>query len=141
MAQDRTCFMCGTKYSYCPTCKTPDAGKPWKFLYHDERCEAISKIWYAYRGHEISKEEAKRQLDKYPENIELILKNDSVPANEIKEIYDIHEEKQAEEKHTEEKPVEEEAIKEVVEVEKHDDKEVSKPEKSNGYKGNKNNKK
>ena len=90
MAEKRKCFMCGTEYEYCSNC-ADGRDKPWKFLYHDENCLAVSNIWYAYRGHEISKEEAKTQMDEYPEAVAKILKNDSTPAKEIKDIYGVKE--------------------------------------------------
>ena len=91
MAEKRKCFMCGKEYEFCPNCADKGNEEPWKFLYHDVKCMQVSKIWYAYRGHEISKDEAKTQMDEYPDVIAMILKNDSIPAKEIKDIYGVKE--------------------------------------------------
>lgn len=89
MNKNRVCFMCGSPYEWCNTCHDFDPTETWKYLYHDENCLAISRIWYAYRGNEISKEEARQQMDQFSENIAMILENDSVPAKEIQEIYNV----------------------------------------------------
>lgn len=78
--------MCGKEYEYCPNCSS-GIEKPWKYLFHDEKCLTVSKIWYAYRGKEINDKEAIEQMNEYPETVANILKNDSVPAQEIKAIY------------------------------------------------------
>ena len=52
----------------------------------------IANIWYAYRGKEISKETAKSEMEKIKPNIDNVLKHSSIAANEIKEIFGIHEE-------------------------------------------------
>ena len=108
MAEIRKCFICGQSYEYCPNCN--NAAEPWKFLYDTEECVEVAEVWYAYRGKEITKEEAKAKLDKHPSIIALVLKNDSTPANEIQEIYGVEIVKKIEpevvEETTEEKPVE-----------------------------------
>ena len=92
MTEKRKCFICGKEYEYCPNCS--NAGEqPWKFLYHDEKCVDISNIWYAYRGKEITKDEAKTKMSAIKPNIDDALKHNSVAANEIKEIFGIKEEK------------------------------------------------
>lgn len=117
MAVKRTCFMCGAEYEWCNTCHDFDATETWKYLYHDKNCLDISKIWYAYRGGEISKDEAKKRMDKYPETIVAILENTSVPANEIKNIYSVPEKEpieniELETDIVEEQPVEEKSVEE-----------------------------
>ena len=114
MAVKRTCFMCGTEYEWCNTCHDFDATETWKYLYHDKECLDISKIWYAYRGNEISKEEARKRMDKYPNMIALILENDSNPANEIKEIYNVPKQKLTEETDVENVTDEEQSVEEKV---------------------------
>ena len=93
----RRCWMCGQHYFWCNTCHDFNPEETWKYLYHDENCLEVSKIWYAYRGNEITAEEAKKQMDQYPETIEMIMENDSVPAKEIQAIYKMFESKQVEE--------------------------------------------
>ena len=92
MAKERTCFACGQKYVWCNTCHDFDPTETYKNLYHSLECVAISQIWYAYRGKEISKEEARRELQKYPEVLEKVFQYDSILAKEIQAIFDLPEE-------------------------------------------------
>ena len=92
MAYERTCMMCGENYKYCSHCHDFDPTETWKYLFHDKDCLAISKIWYAYRGNEITKEEARRQMEKYPERMQKIFKYTTIAAKEIRAIFDIPEE-------------------------------------------------
>ena len=92
MAHERKCMMCGTEYQYCSHCNDFDPSESWKYLYHDKKCMAIANIWYAYRGKEISKEEAKARMSEYKPNIDAVLKYTSIAANEIRDIFDIKEE-------------------------------------------------
>ena len=117
MSVKRTCFMCGTEYEWCNTCHDFDATETWKYLYHDRNCLEVSKIWYSYRGGEISKDEAKKRMDKYPETIAAILEYTSIPAVEIKEIYNVPEQEPIKETEqetviTEKQPVEEKSVEE-----------------------------
>lgn len=91
MAHERKCMMCGTEYKYCSHCNDFDPTESWKYLYHDKKCKAIANIWYAYRGNEISKEEAKARMSEYKPNIDAVLKYTSIAANEIRDIFDVHE--------------------------------------------------
>ena len=138
MATKRKCFMCGTTYEWCSTCHDFDTTDTWKYLYHDENCLAISRIWYAYRGSEISKEEARKQMDEYPESIAMILQYNSVPAKEIQEIYGVEEKEEPMEIDVIEE-VSQEVQKQVVEEKKPVTKESSKnTNNSNGYRKKKN---
>ena len=39
--RQRTCYLCGDKYEYCPTC-TQDKFKPtWMVEFHSENCKNI----------------------------------------------------------------------------------------------------
>ena len=100
MAHERTCMMCGEKYQYCSHCDEYDARETWKYLYHDKNCMAIGNIWYAYRGKEITKDQAKEQMNEYKENLEKIFKHHSIAADEIRDIFGIklEEPKKVEEK-------------------------------------------
>ena len=88
MRNERICLMCGTHYSFCPHCKESKPEEMWRFLYHDGKCLALSEIWYAYRGNEISKQEAKRRMSKLKPNIDDVLNYTSTAAREIREIFD-----------------------------------------------------
>ena len=89
MAQKRICMMCGEEYEFCSHCNDFDPFESWKYLYHDEKCREIGHIWYAYRGDEISKEEAKKGMSEIKPNIDNVLQHTSIAANEIREIFDI----------------------------------------------------
>ena len=86
--KENTCFICGRKYpAFCPTCRDFNPVDTWKYLYDDLDCVEISKIWYAYRGNEISKEKAKAEFRKYPNKLKDILNNSSIAALEIRAIF------------------------------------------------------
>ena len=94
MANDknRTCMMCGAQYKFCSHCNDFDPSESWKYLYHDQKCKDLGQIWYAYRGNEITKEQAKKRMEKIKPNIDDVLKYTSIAANEIKEIFGSKEE-------------------------------------------------
>lgn len=92
MAHERKCMMCGTEYKYCSHCNDFDPTESWKYLYHDKKCRAIANIWYAYRGNEISKEDAKARMSEFKPNIDDVLKYTSIAANEIRDIFGIKKE-------------------------------------------------
>ena len=87
MAKERTCMMCGRHYQFCRHCKEYEHEPRWKYLYHDEKCKAIGDLWYAYRGNEISKSEAKKAMSAFKPNINDVLRYTSIAANEIREIF------------------------------------------------------
>ena len=61
---NRTCIVCGHKYSYCPSCME-DAYKPkWMTIFHDENCKNIFNATSDYLANDITKEKAKELLDK-----------------------------------------------------------------------------
>ena len=61
---NRTCIVCGHKYSYCPSC-AEDSNKPtWMTIFHDENCKNIFKATSDYLQNAMSKEDAKDILDK-----------------------------------------------------------------------------
>lgn len=93
MAKERTCMMCGRHYKFCHHCKEYEHEPRWKYLYHDEKCKAIGDLWYAYRGDEISKSEAKKAMSAFKPNIDDVLRYTSIAANEIRDIFDVGKEK------------------------------------------------
>ena len=92
MRDERTCIVCGKKYSYCPHCKSNQASEQWRYLFHDEKCMDIANTLYAYRGSEITKDEARKRMEKNSPNIDDALKYNSLTANSIKDIFGIKEE-------------------------------------------------
>ena len=89
MAKKRICVMCGKEYEWCIHCTSSKPEEAWKFMYHDEKCMDIGNIWYAYRGKEIPKEEARIKLSQIKPNIDDVLKYHSIAANEIRDIFGI----------------------------------------------------
>ena len=90
MAKERTCMICGYKYKFCHHCREYQGQPGWKYLYHDEKCKQIGDIWYAYRGDEISKGDARKALSKLTPNIDAALKyTGTIASNEIRAIFDI----------------------------------------------------
>jgi len=87
MAKERTCFCCMTKYEYCHSCKDYNPVETWRYLYHDQNCKMIGDIWFAYRGKEISKEDARAALKSF--DLSKILKSGSPVVPELKEILGI----------------------------------------------------
>lgn len=60
---NRTCVICGNKYSYCFTCSTHNM-PTWKAEFCDENCREIYHICVEYDSNKITKEEALRRLNK-----------------------------------------------------------------------------
>lgn len=90
MAKERTCMICGRHYKFCHHCKEYEQEPKWKYLYHDEKCKQIGDIWFAFRGNEISKEDARKALSKLTPNIDVALKyTGTIASNEIRAIFDV----------------------------------------------------
>ena len=59
----RNCIVCGKEYEYCNRCSS-HANKPaWMALYHDNNCRSIMNIATEYMAGNITKADAKSQLD------------------------------------------------------------------------------
>ncbi len=94
-APNRKCVICGTKYRFCSNCGTnKNAPQTWKNIYHDEACKALAEIWHEYRdlNNGMSKEKARKLMEKYPENLSMVLQNPSFIGDEFREIFDIKQE-------------------------------------------------
>ena len=61
---NRTCIVCGHKYSYCPSCAEDEYRPKGLTIFHDENCKNIFDATADYLAHDISKETAKNILDK-----------------------------------------------------------------------------
>lgn len=138
---ERKCIVCGKTYSFCPSCKNASSGDGWRFLYHDENCRDMCEILFSYRGKEITKEQAKRKLMVYKPNIDDTLKNDSITAKEIQDIFDIKKEVEESDKEVIEEEVKVETPE--VEIEQPQDDQVEPMQEKQPYKSrnNKNSKK
>ena len=63
MKINRICCVCGTKYSYCPSCGE-DRNKPtWMNSFHEENCKKIYEAAAGYAGKAYSARDAKTLLD------------------------------------------------------------------------------
>lgn len=60
--RERSCYLCGTEYKYCPTC-TSDKMKPaWMYEFHSESCKDIFDICTRFNMGMMSKTEAQDAL-------------------------------------------------------------------------------
>lgn len=89
MSVTRTCICCGEKYQYCPSCGREE-NPTWKRIYDNKECKEIAYILMSSNGEGgISKEEARKKMEKYPDTLQKIFDYDSLTANAIKEIFGI----------------------------------------------------
>lgn len=58
----RECYLCGKKYSYCPTCSQDRMKPAWMAEFHDENCKNIFDICTRFNMNLISKVEAQKAL-------------------------------------------------------------------------------
>lgn len=62
--ENKTCKMCGKKYSYCPNCER-DRFKPrWMILFHDENCQKIFDTLQRHSQGLLSTKDAAKELKK-----------------------------------------------------------------------------
>ena len=59
----RKCIVCGVEYDYCNNCKKHASQPSWMAIYHDENCRTIMNVASEYMAGNITKAEAKEQLD------------------------------------------------------------------------------
>lgn len=104
---NRKCIICAEKYSYCMNCRDSRPAETWRNVYDNAECKDVADAWYAYRGHEISKADAKKLIERHPSVLEKVFKLDSIPAKEIKAICDFVEDVKEEEVQVTEDKVEE----------------------------------
>lgn len=60
--RQRECYLCGTRYQYCPTCSEDRAKPIWLLEFHTENCKNIFEICTRYNMGLISKAEAQNAL-------------------------------------------------------------------------------
>lgn len=61
---NRTCFVCGKKHSYCPSCYDDRHLETWHIMFDNENCKNIFNIINQCFYKNITTEEAKSQLEK-----------------------------------------------------------------------------
>ena len=64
MAKNRTCFICGNKYDYCPTCDRDKLKPSWYTLFCNESCYNINNILSKNTSGKLSISEANKELKK-----------------------------------------------------------------------------
>ena len=60
----RNCIVCGVEYTYCNSCKEHASQPSWMAIYHDENCRNIMNIATEYMAGNLTKSDAKAELDK-----------------------------------------------------------------------------
>ena len=60
----RNCIVCGKEYEYCNRCSSHANMPTWMALYHDDNCRGIMNIATEYMAGNLTKADAKSQLDK-----------------------------------------------------------------------------
>lgn len=59
----RKCIVCGVEYTYCNNCREHASRPSWMALYHDDNCRNIMNIATEYMAGNLTKSEAKSELD------------------------------------------------------------------------------
>lgn len=62
MAKNRTCFICGNKYDYCPSCERDKMKPSWYALFCGDVCDNINDILSANTAKKITDKEASKRL-------------------------------------------------------------------------------
>ena len=77
---NKTCIVCGEKYSYCNSCKEHTIYPTWMNIFHNENCKNVFNTASAYLAGTITKEEAKTRFDACDMSYKENLKSDIVNA-------------------------------------------------------------
>lgn len=86
MKHERHCMICGKAYSYCNNCYEYDGLPRWMFMFHDENCRDIWRVFNAYRNGSKDATETKQALEKL--DLSQKEKFDDVFKAVIKEVYE-----------------------------------------------------
>ena len=62
--KSRECYLCGEKYSYCPTCSNDRVKPVWMTEFHSENCKDIFDICTRFNMEMLTKEEAQSAIEK-----------------------------------------------------------------------------
>ena len=60
----RTCYLCGEKYEYCPTCSQDKLKPTWMAEFHSENCKDVFDICTRFNMQLLNKHEAKEVIEK-----------------------------------------------------------------------------
>lgn len=87
--KNATCIICGKKYHLCIACeRTKSTWKHWKMISDSENCYKIYKIVNDYNFNKITKDEAKKMIEKCD-----LTELETIKENVKKVIKEIMEEK------------------------------------------------
>lgn len=59
----KNCIVCGVEYTYCNNCREHASQPSWMAIYHDENCRKIMNIATEYMAGNMTKADAKSELD------------------------------------------------------------------------------
>lgn len=62
MAKNRTCFICGSKYDYCPSCERDKMKPSWYSLFCGDTCKELNSILSANTANKMTDKEASALL-------------------------------------------------------------------------------
>lgn len=96
MAKNRTCFICGNKYDYCPSCERDKMKPSWYSLFCGDTCKEINNILSANTAKKLSDKEASEKI-KNIDASKLSVKNDLIKSR-IDELLKYKEEAKASKK-------------------------------------------
>jgi hypothetical protein len=87
---NRTCFTCGKKHSYCPTCYDDREKESWHIMFDTENCKGIYEIINKHFYNHITTEEAFELL----KLCDLTNKDDFIDdiKNDLANIYALYDE-------------------------------------------------
>lgn len=85
---NKKCIICGEQYRYCVNCRDSRPYEYWRNIYCSEECKSTGELWYAYRGKEISKKDAKQLMERRPDVLNKVFALDTPISKEIKDICD-----------------------------------------------------
>ena len=74
-AKKATCSICGKKYDLCLSCRKELSVRPWKEVADTENCYKIYMCLLQFNNGYLSKEDAKKQLERINYNHEELLDN------------------------------------------------------------------
>ena len=62
--RNRSCYLCGEQYQYCPTCSQDRMKPSWMSEFHSENCKNIFDICTRFNMQMFTKDEAKSAIEK-----------------------------------------------------------------------------
>lgn len=69
MEKNRTCHLCGKKYSYCPSCNKDKMKPSWYALFCGEQCKDIDTVLVQYGTKKITPIKAAKALAELGANV------------------------------------------------------------------------